>query len=161
MNIPETPTPDTKQNNKKSWIIIQQYSQELIEGIWDLAYNTLAEFLEALAQMLPTYQSWLQEASEHIKEARRISEPFMKENTKHKYTLEIEGKNSNQILTEISQKSDEEIQLFLQQLWAKIAKDAQADAARGRKKLSTELFSCAQLLISEQGDFVQWKKMLI
>jgi len=40
----------------------------------------------------------------------------MKENTKHKYTLEIEGKNSNQILTEISQKSDEEIQLFLQQL---------------------------------------------
>jgi hypothetical protein len=75
----------------------------------------------------------------------------MTSNSKHKYTLEFQGKQTNQILTEISQKSDSEIQLFLQQLWTKIAKDAQADAARGRKKLSTELFSCAKILKSFHG----------
>jgi len=161
MNPTELLTPNEEQKIEKSWIFLQQHAQELIEAIGDLAYNTLAEFLEALAQELPAYQSWLQEASKHIREARRISKPFMTHTSKHKYVLEVQGKKSDQILTEISQKSDQEIQLFLQQLWAKIAKDAQADEARGRKKLSTELFSCAQLLISEQGDFAPWKKMLI
>jgi hypothetical protein len=40
----------------------------------------------------------------------------MNKNTKHKHNLECKGKNSNQILTEISQNSKEKRLLFLKKL---------------------------------------------
>lgn len=127
--------------------ITKLISQELIEGIGDLAYNTLAEFLTNLSKELPQYQKNLEKASEHIQEARKISKPFMNKNTKHKYKLEFWGHNNIQIIKEISQKSEEEQRSFLNKLWEKIEKDANADQQRGRKQLSTALFSCANSLL--------------
>ena len=70
----------------------------------------------------------------------------MKDNTKHKDFLDVQGKGIDQILTEISDMSNEEIQLFLKQLWTKIKEDAEADKARKRENLSTALFECAKTL---------------
>lgn len=132
-------------NRKKT--IQQLTSQNIIEQIWDLAYNTLAEFLEKLAQNLPPYQHQIQQASEEIREARRISEPFMQGNTKHEYEFNIENNTITQFITKLTKKSDQEIQLFLNNLGEKIQKDGEADQKRGRKQLSTALYSCANILL--------------
>jgi len=58
MHITEISEQHETSKQEKYWTLTQQISQELIEEIGDLAYNTLVEFLDLLAQKLPTYQQY-------------------------------------------------------------------------------------------------------
>lgn len=67
----------TFDNEAKSYLH-NHLNNRLVENLWDLYYNTLSEFLEELSKI--TWNEKLKIASERIKIAWNISEPYVDKN---------------------------------------------------------------------------------
>ena len=66
--------------------------------------------------------------------------------TKHSEHIQSLQLSSEELSKQISIMNIKEILKFLEQLGNKIEKDGLADKERGRQKLSTQLFACAEIL---------------
>ncbi len=138
----------TKTKNLE-WINI--LNEELAEKIWDLFYDSLSYFLSNLWKNIDNKEisKLLEESSKNIMNAWKICLPYINYNfPEMKHTSEVKWLdiNKEELSMRISNLVDSELKDFLAELSNKIYKDWEADKKRWRKKLSTELYSCADKL---------------
>lgn len=143
-------------------ILWEQISfDELIERIWDLYYDSLSSFLNALSEYIYNKEiySLLNEASDSIKKAwgycKKPTLEFLErveksdnDDVKFKHTAEVKWLNLNndELARSISHLQHYDLVTFLEKLSIKIQKDWEADKWRWRIKLANELFACANKL---------------
>ncbi|MGE4444343.1 MAG: hypothetical protein AB7E37_05105 [Candidatus Altimarinota bacterium] len=138
------------------------FDNRLVENLGDLYYNTLADFLEELSKI--TGNEKLKVASEKIRVAWKISEPYVDRNNpskKHENAeFEIELFGGVKAITERVGKMDStELLTFLGELSQKIWNDGEKDSKRPsvgkngvvdetktRTKLATALFEASLLI---------------
>ncbi len=138
------------------------FDNRLVENLWDLYYNTLANFLEELSKI--TWNEKLKIASEKIRVAWKISEPYVDRNNpskKHENAeFEIELFWWVKAIAERVWKMDStELLTFLWELSQKIWNDWEKDSKRPsvwknwvvdetktRTKLATALFEASLLI---------------
>lgn len=136
----------------------------LIENLWDLYYNTLADFLEELYNI--TWNEKLKIASDKIRIAWGISEAYVDKNNPPKKHENAEFEIElfwwvNNIAEKVWKMNEAELWIFLlalsQKIWndwekdsnrPSIWKDWVVDETKKRTKLATALFE-ASLLIKE------------
>lgn len=134
----------------------------LVENLWDLYYNTLADFLEELSKI--TWNEKLKVASEKIRVAWKISEPYVDKNNPPKKHEDAESEirfsgGVHTIAERVWKMNNTELWNFLlalsQKIWNDWEKDSKrpsiwknwvVDETKTRTKLATALFEASLLI---------------
>ncbi|MDD3794189.1 MAG: hypothetical protein PHI37_05220 [Candidatus Gracilibacteria bacterium] len=151
----------TFDNEAKSYLH-NHLSSRLVENLGDLYYNTLADFLEELSKI--TGNEKLKVASEKIRVAWKISEPYVDKNNppkKHEnaeFEIELFG-GVKAIAERVGKMDSTELLTFLgelsQKIWndgekdskrPSVGKDGVVDETKTRTKLATALFEASLLI---------------